>query len=579
MKRPRMPHEIDRVGLKNVGNSCSMNAVIQCLAATPFRTALPRYAPPTAQTAPTYPRTVMAIRDVVQRMNGTSNCEEQLLHLREILGETAPRFGTREQQCAADFLMFALEQMERELTVVSGTSVLAHIFTFETTTRLTCPNTRCDGSLVRPEQAWLVAAQIEKRLPLRQSVRSCIGNFTSPSVLDESEKWLCNGCATHVRARNSITIETTPKVLVVFLKRFITGWRNGRMQSEKIHDEILMENNLEINGTHYWMSGVVHHHGHTMERGHYTAEFFGPDGRWTTANDTKITEFPQKATSKTAFLVFYCRSDFPRPSAPSATLGSEARHPPETGAATMAAPTDKGATESLPQHESVTRSEKKRMRSPPTRAETTTAIPTPLATDPSTWTNSKDMWRGRSENRIPPRKRERAALRPEEHTDVEEKAGDARWNAMREARTRIGTWNTRTAVGHGRKQTIIRVMIVNGFHMLGLQETRGKIGGRWRNHDGWRIDTSGGDKDGNFGVGFSFSPEIEVLEIFFGSCRTGIARIRHRGHTFWVANVYAKCGDTSALTEEDAMTEVIDLLDLQTSYSWETATPKSARRS
>ena len=36
-----------------------------------------------------------------------------------------------EQQCAADFLMFALEQMERELTVVSGTPVLAHIFTFE----------------------------------------------------------------------------------------------------------------------------------------------------------------------------------------------------------------------------------------------------------------------------------------------------------------------------------------------------------------------------------------------------------------------------------------------------------------
>ena len=76
MKRPRMPHEIDRVGLKNVGNSCYMNDVIQCLAATPFRTALPRYAPPIAQTAPTYPRTVMAISDAVQRMNGTSNCEE-----------------------------------------------------------------------------------------------------------------------------------------------------------------------------------------------------------------------------------------------------------------------------------------------------------------------------------------------------------------------------------------------------------------------------------------------------------------------------------------------------------------------
>ena len=66
-----------------------------------------------------------------------------------------------------------------------------------------------------------------------------------------------------------------------------------------------------------------------------------------------------------------------------------------------------------------------------------------------------------------------------------------------------------------------------------------------------------GDENGNHGVGFAFSPEVEVLDTFFTSCRSGLEHVRHGGCEFWVANVYAKCGDTSKVEDDDAMSEAM----------------------
>ena len=160
---------------------------------------------------------------------------------------------------------------------------------------------------------------------------------------------------------------------------------------------------------------------------------------------------------------------------------------------------------------------------------------------------------------VPKREKKKSPGRKEKETESKRETG--RRKAAKLKKTRMVSWNVRTAATPGRKQMIVKQLRKIGAHIACLQETRGKgISAPWT-WKGWTIVTSGGDQDGNHGVGFAFGPDVEVLSTQFDSCRSGLAHIRHGIHTFWVANVYAKCGDTSDVIAEDAMSETLDLMD------------------
>lgn len=127
-------------------------------------------------------------------------------------------------------------------------------------------------------------------------LEDCLKHFCQKEELDEDNAWLCTNCKENVNAMKSTKLWTTPDVLIVHLKRFTFARRRrgGGMQRCKIEDIVdfpvdyldlkpfMAENMIDTNAPPtYELFGVVEHQGLTPNSGHYTSTIRNAkDGRW-----------------------------------------------------------------------------------------------------------------------------------------------------------------------------------------------------------------------------------------------------------------------------------------------------------
>lgn len=127
-------------------------------------------------------------------------------------------------------------------------------------------------------------------------LEDCLKYFCQKEELDEDNAWLCTNCKENVNAMKSTKLWTTPDVLIVHLKRFTFARRRrgGGMQRCKIEDIVdfpvdcldlrpfMVENMIDTNAPPtYELFGVVEHQGLTPNSGHYTSTIRNAkDGRW-----------------------------------------------------------------------------------------------------------------------------------------------------------------------------------------------------------------------------------------------------------------------------------------------------------
>jgi uncharacterized UBP type Zn finger protein len=95
-------------------------------------------------------------------------------------------------------------------------------------------------------------------------------------------------------------METAPNLLLLLVGRNFLGRKNNILVSypfilRSVHEAI------------YILSGVVHHHGALPNSGHYTAEFRHPDsGHWYRADDARVSPILAPSNpSRTAYLFIY----------------------------------------------------------------------------------------------------------------------------------------------------------------------------------------------------------------------------------------------------------------------------------
>ncbi|XP_004712823.1 ubiquitin carboxyl-terminal hydrolase 2 isoform X1 [Echinops telfairi] len=329
-------------GLRNLGNTCFMNSILQCLSNT--------------RELRDYCLQRLYLRDLSHSSNAHTALMEEFAKLIQTIWTSspndvvspsefktqiqryAPRFVGYNQQDAQEFLRFLLDGLHNEVNRVTvrpratpenfdhlpddekgrqmwrkylerEDSRIGDLFVGQLKSSLTC--TDCGYCSTVFDPFWDLSLPITKRGYPEVTLMDCMRLFTKEDVLDGEEKPTCCRCRARKRCIKKFSIQRFPKVLVLHLKRFsesrvrtskLTTFVNFPLRDLDLR-EFASEN---TNHAVYNLYAVSNHSGTTMG-GHYTAYCRSPvTGEWHTFNDSSVTPMSSsQVRGSDAYLLFY----------------------------------------------------------------------------------------------------------------------------------------------------------------------------------------------------------------------------------------------------------------------------------
>ncbi|NWW50358.1 UBP2 hydrolase, partial [Pedionomus torquatus] len=329
-------------GLRNLGNTCFMNSILQCLSNTKelrdyclqnqylrdlnnnsrMRTAL-----------------MTEFAKLIQLLwTSSPNDSVSPSEFKTQIQRYAPRFVGYNQQDAQEFLRFLLDGLHSEVNRVlvrprASTDTLDHLpddeksrqmwrryqeredsrvsdlFVGQLKSSLTC--SECGYCSTAFDPFWDLSLPIPKKGYGEVTLMDCLRLFTKEDVLDGDEKPTCCRCKARTRCTKKFSIQKFPKILVLHLKRFsesrirtskLTTFVNFQLKDLDLREFASQSCNHAI----YNLYAVSNHSGTTMG-GHYTAYCKSPvSSEWHSFNDSRVTPMSSShVRSSDAYLLFY----------------------------------------------------------------------------------------------------------------------------------------------------------------------------------------------------------------------------------------------------------------------------------
>ncbi|NXP49402.1 UBP2 hydrolase, partial [Heliornis fulica] len=329
-------------GLRNLGNTCFMNSILQCLSNT--------------RELRDYCLQNQYLRDLNNNSRMRTALMSEFAKLIQLLWTSspndsvspsefktqiqryAPRFVGYNQQDAQEFLRFLLDGLHSEVNRVlvrprASTDTLDHLpddeksrqmwrryqeredsrigdlFVGQLKSSLTC--SECGYCSTAFDPFWDLSLPIPKKSYGEVTLMDCLRLFTKEDVLDGDEKPTCCRCKARTRCTKKFSIQKFPKILVLHLKRF----SEARIRTSKLTTFVNFQlKDLDLrefasqscNHTVYNLYAVSNHSGTTMG-GHYTAYCKSPvSSEWHSFNDSRVTPMSSShVRSSDAYLLFY----------------------------------------------------------------------------------------------------------------------------------------------------------------------------------------------------------------------------------------------------------------------------------
>jgi ubiquitin carboxyl-terminal hydrolase 36/42 len=319
-------------GLINLGNTCFINASLQCLANTP---------------------------PLVQWLLSNSHCQYcriklekkfclfceaerivKLIHSKNSYSSANPnniarrikdisktfRFGRQED--ASEFLICLIDkiveaylrssQPPERLRPSSGTSYeqLCHSQTFlhdlfglVLRSRVICSRCHYISDTFEVQYTWIVS--VRNHSDLRQSLQQ----FVCRETLSGENLYRCIKCKQLVPAMKRYTLHKASKILLINLKRFEFGKNSHKLSHLVRYPEYLnvktymSEENSNDQSLNYRLYAVLVHVGSSMHSGHYYSYVRSPNNRWYKADDTTMTQcdLNQVLTQHGAYILCYIK--------------------------------------------------------------------------------------------------------------------------------------------------------------------------------------------------------------------------------------------------------------------------------
>ncbi|KAK3547160.1 hypothetical protein QTP86_015625 [Hemibagrus guttatus] len=332
-----------QVGLYNTGNTCFLNAIVQCLSHTQ---GLRDYC-----LSKTYLQDMCSSREP-ELMNEFTKVLEGLWCTGEgkrtvnpdrfyrVFKEALPYFSGYSQQDAHEFLRFLLDRLHTEINrrpahhtattpepsytrsriseeaaamwkryVDKDDSIIVDLFSGQLRSSLHCSvcshfsntfDVFCDLSLPIPKTS-------DSRAGV--TLRECLDLFSHEEKLSKENSPMCETCNRCTETTKSLTIQRFPKILVIHLKRFTASRYSIRKSTVPVSFPLT---GLDLGPfgpsdcgpVLYDLYALCDHMG-TVNMGHYTAVCQDEDG-WCCYNDSCVTQISaDQLQSNEAYLLFY----------------------------------------------------------------------------------------------------------------------------------------------------------------------------------------------------------------------------------------------------------------------------------
>ncbi|NXG48292.1 UBP42 hydrolase, partial [Psilopogon haemacephalus] len=299
-------------GLYNMGETCFINSVLQCLTYTPplanyFLSGVHSHSCQQQEmcmmcTMETHICTVLTSAGSVL----------QPLSVIDILRCIGEHFLYGRQEDAHEFFCFMLLAMQTACLPGSGSlelcsppkTIVQQIFEGLLRSRLTCLS--C-GAVSDSYEAFL---DVPLDIGGASSVSAALQDFVRPEQLDGANSIRCRSCDAVAAASKGFSIRDEPKVLSLSLKRF-------DMSGRKLRKAVQFPLNLDLcpymsepegEPCLYSLYAVLVHRGVNCGSGHYFCYIKAGDGLWYRMDDTSVKPCAvDLVLRQQAYLLFYVR--------------------------------------------------------------------------------------------------------------------------------------------------------------------------------------------------------------------------------------------------------------------------------
>ncbi|KAG6549829.1 hypothetical protein Mapa_008810 [Marchantia paleacea] len=322
------------LGLRNLGNTCYFNSVLQCLT----------YTPPLANLCLQGQHSSACVSRNDKSNNNCAFCflEKRIrlsltidvpvdspTKILDCLQRSTKLFRVGRQEDAHELLRYAIEAcnsacIQLQKPVAAGNrqskhadgkskeephTIVKEIFGGIIQSQIKC--SVCGTESNKLDDIMDLSLDI---LPRLGSLREAMCRFFMPEVLDGDNKYHCSKCKKPTTARKQLSVFKAPTVLVIQLKRFENIY-GGKIDRHVAFDERLglaghMCRNSKDARPEYMLYGVVVHAGHSQDGGHYYAYVKEPRGKWYCCNDASVYPVnPDNVRADKAYILFYVRSN------------------------------------------------------------------------------------------------------------------------------------------------------------------------------------------------------------------------------------------------------------------------------
>ncbi|KAJ3596831.1 hypothetical protein NHX12_003231 [Muraenolepis orangiensis] len=306
-------------GLRNLGNTCFMNAILQSLSNVQqfshYFKELPAVALRSGKTAGrrmyhtrSQGETSVSLVEEVRKTlcslwqgNQTAFSPDSLFYA---IWKIMPSFRGYQQQDAHEFMRYLLDHLHRELQGNhNGVAPLASgpdVARLPPTAGKCCINgittvvTSIFGGILQNEVNCLICGTESRKF---DPFLDCLRSFTDLEELDDAELYMCHKCIKRQKSTKKFWIQKLPKVLCLHLKRF--HWTAFLRNKVDTYVEFPLQG-LDMRD---FLLEV--HLNHKVGSGHYTA-YGCHEGRWYHFNDSTVTVTSEETVRKAkAYILFY----------------------------------------------------------------------------------------------------------------------------------------------------------------------------------------------------------------------------------------------------------------------------------
>ncbi|CAD5111993.1 DgyrCDS1246 [Dimorphilus gyrociliatus] len=338
---PRTNRNCGLKGLRNLGNTCFMNSIIQCLSNTKLLREYcfyGNYENDINKKSSMKGNLIRAFSDLLKQLWSDSSASISPRDFKEQIGKFSSRFDGYSQHDSQEFLLYLLEGLHNDLNLsrekekryidssdnVDSTpaaekaekmwklykncekSKIVDIFVGQLQSSLKCD--KCSYTSNTFEPLWML------HLPLTgqsSKLETCLSQFTKEEVLDRDEKPMCAKCKCRQKSHKKFSIRRFPKVLIIQLKRF----QHGSYLTSKLNSSINYPTkglNMQghasdgVSAPIYDLYAVSNHSG-SPQYGHYTADALNSEtGTWHHFNDSIVsTIYDSSVVTENGYVLFY----------------------------------------------------------------------------------------------------------------------------------------------------------------------------------------------------------------------------------------------------------------------------------